>query len=314
LYDYIDFYILNQQLFKENWIKMKKLLVLLFGFTSLLYSQELNCDVTVNTESLPVESRDLLSDFANSIETYMNQTRFTDQNWEYPQINCAFTIFVTSASDETHYQAQIVVTSQREILKSEKRSLMLSINDNSWNFEYVKGQPLYSRQSVFEPVTSLLNYYAYIILGFDADSWDELGGTQYFTKASDIVNLGANSDFKTGWDRNSNAYSRRGLVDDLLNEKYRPFREAIYEYYYGLDEYEQNQVKGQQYMVKLVDALNSLKKKIDLTGVFVKVFFDAKYGEIIDRLKSYPDKTVFEKLKRIDPSHLAKYDEAISKG
>ncbi len=293
---------------------MKNLLVLLWGFSSLLFSQELDCVVTVNTESIPVESRELLTDFSNSIETYMNQTRFTDQNWEYSKINCSLSIFVTSASDETHYQAQIVVTSQREILKSQKKSLMLSINDNSWSFEYVKGQPLYSRQSVFEPITSLLNYYAYIILGFDSDSWDELGGTPYFTKAFDIVNLGANSNFQTGWERNSSSYSRRGLVEDLLNEKYRPFREAIYEYYYGLDYYEKDKDTGQKYMVKLVDALANLKKKVDLTGVFVKVFFDAKYGEIINRLTSYPDKTVFEKLKKIDPAHLAKYDEAMSNG
>ncbi len=293
---------------------MKKILVLLFGFTSLLFSQELNCDVTVNTESIPQESRDLLSNFSSSIESYINQTRFTDQNWEYPKINCALSIFVTSASDETHYQAQVVVTSQREILKSDKHSLMLSINDNSWSYEYVNGQPLYSRQSVFEPITSLLNYYAYIIIGFDADSWDELGGTPYFTKAYDIVNLGANSNFKTGWERNSSSYSRRGLVEDLLNEKYRPFREAIYKYYYGLDYYEQNKAEGQKYIAELVDALLNLKKKVDLNGVFVKVFFDAKYGEIIDRLRTYPDKTIFEKLKKIDPSHQAKYDEALANG
>lgn len=293
---------------------MKKILVLLFGISSLLYSQELDCTVSVSTQSLPEDKRELLADFSNSIETYMNQTRFTDQNWEYPKINCGLSIFITSASDETHYQAQIVVTSQREILKSENKSLMLSINDNAWSFEYVKGQPLYSRQSVFEPVTSLLNYYAYIILGFDADSWDDLGGTTYFTKAYDIVNLGSNSNFKTGWDRNSNSYSRRGLVEDLLNEKYRPFREAIFDYYYGLDYYEQDKTKGQEYIVKLVDALVNLKKKIDLNGVLIKVFFDAKYGELINRLKSYPDKTVFEKLKKIDPAHLAKYDEAMSNG
>jgi hypothetical protein len=293
---------------------IKSVLVLLIAFSSLLYSQELNCNVTVNTESLPVESRDLLSDFGNEIETYMNQTRFTDENWEYPKINCAFTIFVTSASDETHYQAQIVVTSQRQIYKSNDKSLMLSINDNAWNFEYIKGQPLYSRQTVFQPVTSLLNYYAYIILGFDADSWDDLGGTPYFTKASDIVNLGANSAFKTGWERSSSSYSRAGLVNDLLNEKYRSFREAIYGYYYGIDIYAQNKAEGQKEIVKMINTLVNIKNKVDLTGVFVKVFFDAKYGEFINRLKDYPDKSIFEKLKKIDPSHLAKYDQAMSSG
>lgn len=293
---------------------MKLLLSFLLTLTTVLYSQELNCTVTVNTESLPVENRDLLSGFGNAIETYVNETRFTNNSWEYPKINCAFTIFITSASDETHYQAQIVVTSQRQIYKSEDNSLMLSLNDNTWSFEYLTGQSLYSHQSVFDPITGLLNYYAYIILGFDGDSWEDLGGTPYFTKASDIVNLGANSNFKTGWDRNSNSYSRAGLVDDLLNEKYRAFREAIYGYYYGIDVYSQNKAEGQKQIVKLVTALVNLKTKIDLTGVFVKVFFDAKYGELIDKLKSYPDKTIFEKLKKIDPSHLAKYDQAMSNG
>ncbi|HSD63948.1 MAG TPA: DUF4835 family protein [Ignavibacteriaceae bacterium] len=293
---------------------MKLILTFLFALSSLLYSQELNCTVTLNSESLPVESRDRLSDFGDAVENYINQTRFTDDSWEYPKINCAFSIFVTSASDETHYQAQIVVTSQRQIYKSNDNSLMLSINDNAWNFEYLKGQPLNNRQSIFDPITGLLNYYAYIILGFDADSWDELGGTVYFTDASDIVNLGATSNFKTGWERNSSSYSRSGLVNDLLNEKYRPFREAIYGYYYGIDIYSKNKTEGQAEIAKLVNALVNLKTKIDLTGVFVKVFFDAKYGEIIDRLKGYPDKTIFEKLKKIDPAHIAKYDQALSNG
>lgn len=293
---------------------MKLILTFLFALSSLLYSQELNCTVTVNSESLPVESRDRLSDFGDAVENYINQTRFTDDSWEYPKINCAFSIFVTSASDETHYQAQIVVTSQRQIYKSNDNSLMLSINDNAWNFEYLKGQPLNNRQSIFDPITGLLNYYAYIILGFDADSWDELGGTVYFTDASDVVNLGSTSNFKTGWERNSSSYSRSGLVNDLLNEKYRPFREAIYGYYYGIDIYSKNKAEGQAEIAKLVTALVNLKTKIDLTGVFIKVFFDAKYGEIIDRLKGYPDKTIFEKLKKIDPAHIAKYDQALSNG
>ena len=293
---------------------MKSILTFLFLFTSLLYSQELNCTVSVNTESLPVESRDLLSGFGDAIESYMNQTRFTDDTWDYPKINCALSLFVTSASDQTHYQAQIVVTSQRQIYKSKDNSLMLSINDNSWNFEYLKGQPLNNRQSIFDPITGLLNYYADIILGFDADSWDELGGTSFFTDASDIVNLGSTSNFKTGWERNSSSYSRAGLVNDLLNEKYRPFREAIYGYYYGIDIYSKNKAEGQAEIVKLVNTLVSLKNKIDLTGVFIKVFFDAKYGEIIEKLKGYPDKTIFEKLGKIDPAHLAKYQQAISNG
>ena len=46
--------------------------------------------------------------------------------------------------------------------------------------------------------------------------------------------------------------------------------------------------------------------------MLLKTFFDAKYGEIIEKLKGYKDKReVLLKLMKIDPAHSAKYDEGI---
>ena len=145
------------------------------------------------------------------------------------------------------------------------------------------------------------------------DTWNKLGGTPYFSKASDIVSLGAMSSFSNGWTKNSNSYSRRGLVDDLLNDKFRSFRESIYDYYYGIDIYSMNKAEGQKRIVKLVNILQDLRAKMDLNTVLTKVFFDAKAGEIVDRLKTYPDKEkIFAELKKIDPAHAAKYDENLA--
>ena len=210
---------------------MKSLGIIIILLTINTFSQELNCKVTVNYESIPTGNRELLSDFANSIEDYLNKTRFTDK-WEVDKIDCAFNIFFIGASSDVNYTAQAVITSQRPIYQSAKNSLMLSINDGQWSFTYEKNQTLYPTQSVFDPLTSFLDYYAYIIIGFNEDSYDELLGNPFFTKAFDIVNLGANSSFRTGWEKSSGSYTRRGLVEDLLNEKYRPFREAFFNYHY----------------------------------------------------------------------------------
>ncbi len=135
----------------------------------------------------------------------------------------------------------------------------------------------------------------------------------FIPKLMILLILGASSSRATGWEKNSNTYSRRGLVDDLLNDKFRPFREAFYQYHYGIDYYEQNKEKGQDQIVKAINTIDALRSKIDLASVIMKVFFDAKCGEIIERLKDYPDKdNVFKTLKKIDPSHSAKYDEAMS--
>lgn len=143
------------------------------------------------------------------------------------------------------------------------------------------------------------------------DSYDELAGNSFFTKAFDVVNLGANSGFSTGWEKSSSSYSRRGLVEDLLNEKYRPFREAYFNYHYnGLDIISNKKALAIKNIIKLVDVLEVLRNKVDINSVLLKTFFDAKSGEIIENLKTYPDKSVFKKLRNIDPSRGLKYDEA----
>jgi hypothetical protein len=289
---------------------MKSLVFIIFLITAVTYSQELNCKVTVNFESIPVLNREILTNFAQRVEEYLNKTRFTD-NWEGDKIVSTFNIFFTSASSETNYSAQVVVTSQRPIYNTSKNSLMLSLNDSQWSFTYERNQTLYATQTVFEPLTSFLDFYAYIIIGFDMDSYGELAGNPYFIKAFDIVNLGANSGFSTGWEKSSSSYSRRGLVEDILNDKYRFFRAAYFNYHYnGLDLMSENKTLAMKNIVKLIDGLEVLSTKLDINSVFTKVFFDAKSGEIIEVLKTYSDKSIFKKLKKIDPSHGLKYDEA----
>lgn len=291
-----------------------KVLFFVALFAALNFAQELNCRVTVNYESLPVVNRELLVDFAVMIEDYMNKTRFTQTEWQGGKIDCSMNIFLTGAADETNYSAQVVITSQRPIYQTKNNSLMLSISDNQWGFSYVKNQALYSNQSTYDPLASFLDYYAYIIIGYDMDSYEKLGGQPYFTKAFDIVNLAQSSRYTAGWERNSSSYSRRGLVENLLNEKYRSFREAFFNYHFnGLDVFPKNKMAGLEQIVNLVETISGMRSKLDFNSVLLKVFFDAKHGEISDRLKSHPNKNdILRTLKKIDPAHISKYDEAMS--
>ena len=294
-------------------IKMNKFFfVVVFLLISVsIYPQELNCKVIVNYENLPVKNRELLVDFRNVVEGYMNTTRFTDEVWEGDKIDCTLNIFFTSASSDIEYGAQIVVVSQRPIYQSTMNSPMLTINDGDWSFKYEVGQSMYVNFNVFDPLTSLLDYYGLVIIGFDTDTFEEFGGTPYFKKAFDIVNRASNSSYNNGWLANNNVYSRWGLVSDLLNEKYAAFRSAIFDYHYGIDIFAQDKEIGQAKIVELINVLYSLYQQSGIIkSVFVQTFFNAKYGEISDRLKDYHDKTIFDKLKKIDPSHAGRYDQA----
>lgn len=296
---------------------MKYLLALLLLLPVCLYSQELDVQVKVNTEKLPTTNKDLLSNFGQEIQDYLNNTRFTGDNWEGDRIKCSLNVFFDNATDETHYSAQVSITSLRPIYKSNRASLMINVLDNQWNFVYERGQSMYYNQSVFDPLTSFLNFYAYIIIGLDADSYNMLGGSQLFTQAYNITLLGANSTQPAGWEKSTTPYNRRGLIEDLINEKYRTFREDYFNYHYnGLDIFAlgpQDKQKAQDNIAKLIKDLDVLRTKQDIRGILMKVFFDTKSGEIVNYMSDYPDKTIFATLKKIDPAHISKYDEALER-
>jgi len=287
-------------------MKYTVLFLLFLSFASV--AQELNCKVEVNFESLPVNNRELLTDFQGVIENYMNTTRYTNEDYAQ-KIDCSMSIFFTSAGSDVDYSAQIVIISQRPIYRSTNNSPILTVNDGQWQFKYQKGQALYANQTSFDPLTSFLDYYALIIIGMDMDTFEPLGGTVYFKRAQDIVNLGSNSGASLGWQSSSAAYSRWGLVNDILSATYSFFRNAIFDYHYGIDVFSQNKQLGQPKIANLADVLWIMYEKLgSLNSVFIRTFFDAKSGEIIEHLKDYPDKEIFSKLKKIDPPHSSKYD------
>jgi hypothetical protein len=286
-------------------------LIIFLIFFIELNAQELNCRVTVNYEGLQIRNRELLSDFASIIENYLNSTQFTNEPWDGEKIDCSFNIFFTGASSDVDYTAQVVIVSTRPVFKDDRQSPMLTINDANWSFKYERGQALYSNQAVYDPITSFLDFYSHLIIGWDFDSWSELGGNANYQKAFNIVNLGINSNFRKGWERSFDAYNRTRLIDDLLNEKFRPFREAFYEYHYGVDYYQVDRIQSQKHITNLINVLANMRTKMDINSVLIRTFFDTKYGEIVDLLRDYPDKSIVDKLKLIDPSHISKYNELL---
>ena len=291
---------------------MKKILSIVFILYTALAAQELQATVTLNYQNLPVANKESLVNLENEIETYLNTTRFTGSDWKYNyKIKCDFNISIISASDEVNYSAQAVIVSQRQIYKSSNISPMLRIFDNNWMFTYEKNQPLYFNPLTFNSIASFLDYYAYVIIGMEQDSWEKFAGSVYFNKAFDIVNLGSGTRFSKGWESTSGNYNRKDLMENLLSEKFRTVREAFSDYHYGIDQAQKNRAAGQKKIVGFIKTLKSLESKLDVRSILIKTIFDAKNGEIVDYLRDYPDKEIFKILKSIDPPHASKYEELL---
>lgn len=288
---------------------MKRIILVLILVSAPLFAQELDATVVINNEQLTSKYKDLLSEFPRTVETYLNTTRFTDSQWEGAKIKCSFNIFFTGATNENKFSAQVVVTSQRDVYNSDTKSLMLSLMDDSWQFQYEQGQSVRYNPLDFDPLASFLDFYAYLIIGYDADSYQEYSGTDMYQKAYNLVILGNNSSFKNGWELDRSSYNKRGLLEELTGEKYLQFRADFFNYHYnGLDLLKDDYATGIANIKALVINLAKNQAKY-ARSVLLKVFFDAKNGEMIELFRNNPDKSIFTYLKKVDPAHISKYNE-----
>ncbi len=285
------------------------LMVSIMSFSAAA-AQEINATVTLNYDALSGTDRENVIDLGPAIQNYINSYRWTGQDFKGPKIQVTLNIYLLSASNGV-YSAQAFVGSQRPIYKSSNISPMVRLLDNSWQFAYTKDQPLLHDEFHFNSLTGFIDYYMYVILGFDFDSYDPLGGTRFYQKASNIVAQGENGNYPQGWQPStSGSYSRYALVNDVLSGKYDIFRTAFYDYEYnGIDLLSTQRDSAQ---VTIANALNKIADLVLQSGsrsALIRVFFDAKYLEIADALKGYPDKGILGKLSIVDQSHQSTYSK-----
>lgn len=295
---------------------MKKLFVILFiAITNTSsFGQELQATVQVNFEQLQSVYKENLVPFKANVEEYLNTTKFTGESWEWDKIQCSFNIFFTSASSETNYSAQIVVTSSRPIEGSDTRSLMLNVMDNKWSFIYEKNQSIYFNPTYFDPLASFLNYYAFLIIALDSDSYEPFGGTFEYKEALRIAVQGSSTGYADSWALRTENYNKRGVVEDATSAGFQTLRQDIYDYHYnGLDIFRKDRNAAYNSITKLINNVAKLKKTLNRRSSFLTVFFDAKHREIISYLEDYEDRSIFSILQRVDPAHTTKYLEALDR-
>jgi len=302
-------------------ILSKKLLYILFSFVFImssgtLQSQELDPTVEVNMDRLSIDVRDRLVNFKQDVTDYLTKTKFTDEiivndvRGKPYKIRCTFTIAFNSSSGFDSYDAQVIISARRYIFKTPDYTPLVRIKDEKWQFTYVKGQTFYHDPLRFNSLTSFLDYYAYLIIGMDDDSWELELGTQRFQKAQDVVNLAIASGSTSGWVELSGLKpSRSSYPLELLNSKYDDFRKAVWQYHFsGIDSIKVFKSQSLERIANAIELIGRVKKS-EVRSFTIKMFFETKYLEIAQVMIDYFDKSIYRKLGEIDPDHLATYDE-----
>lgn len=290
------------------------LVITCFSLSSMCTSQELDCKVTINIEAISSAQRGYLRSFTNDVERYLNSTRFTNEDLDGERITCAMDINFKSASSDNRYQVQIFISSVRPVYVddevSDRTSPVLRILDDSWEFSYMPNQNMRHDEMTFDPLTGFLDFYAYLIIGYDLETYIPMSGSSCFQKASNIVRLASNTGASSAWRQSSTSYSKYGISDELTNSKYESFRIALNNYFFdGIDLLATETKKAQDNILNAIESINEVRRRQNPSSVIVKQFFDAKYREIAEAFQNYPDRSVYDKLSNFDEEHRSTYQE-----
>lgn len=284
--------------------------LLLYGKVS---AQELNVTVQVDRSRISSASLAYMDGFAQKIETYLNEYDWSQDTFEqYERIDATIQIILLSVDNNYNFEANIVVRSQRPIYNSLQQTPLFYYNDENWVFNYTPNRALVHDELQFDAIATLLDYYAFVMLGYDFDSFSELGGTPFFAEARDLVSL-AQTVSSTGWSRTSSVRRNRAqLVADLLNPNYEKLRRAIFVYHrLGLDQFINEPQQARQ---QILESLNIIDEALENTtnNLLFDTFFNAKYREIVSIFEDAPTEVrleAYQILSQIDQSHLTEYNK-----
>lgn len=279
-------------------------------------ADELDCTVDINLSALPEQDRPIWETFKQDVQAYINNYSWTT-NFSGERIRCSMQLNITNSNGA--YAAQLFVTSSRPLYKSEQVTTMARFFDDKIQFNYSRGQVL-QHSSSYRPLESVIDYYCYVILGLDYDSYKAQSGTPYFQQANQIavVGLAANG---TGWEKNfsvSGNYSRASYIEDVLNASNRGFRDIYWDYNYNvLDLLSTKSDDARTELAIILDTLISLKKTSSAyqRSSFMRTFFEARYPELADLGRLYPQNldVYYQKLVFLDPLHQTYYQDSKAK-
>jgi hypothetical protein len=286
------------------------LIVLIFSFGLIGFSQELNCNVVVNAQQTGNENLPIFKTLEKQLKEFVNNTKWTNKTFTFQErIDCSMIINIVNYSGES-FQASLQVQSSRPVYGSSFTTPVYNYNDRDFNFTYLEFQNLIFSPTQYESnLVSVLAFHVYMILGLDADSFSENGGDTYFKQTQTIVNYSQQDNFK-GWKLADGLQSRFALIDNILSPTFKEYRDIMYTYHRkGLDVMTNDAKDGKEQIaasLKQFQAMNSRRPN----SFLLRTFFDAKADEIQQIFSDGPNvnvASVKETLQKVAPMHNSKW-------
>lgn len=298
---------------------MKKLVLLLLGiiYVGFASAQELICQVQLNDQQVEDTDKSRFQTLQTGIYEFMNNRQWTNKKFK-PEERIECTISITFSKDGTsrdNYSGTIQIQSRRPVFGSSYDSPIINIIDKQLTFEWAEHDPLnFDINSFTNNLTSVLAFYAYIIIGTDFDSYSLLGGSEYYNNAQTVVNNASNSN-NLGWTSMGSEKNRYWYTENLLNSRYADYRTFMYDYHRnGLDQMSDNLSKGRVVTMNSLKLLQNVHKA--RVGLYTMTsLMDAKRDEFIGIFtdaQANEKKVAKEILVEIDGANAQEYQNMVT--
>ena len=286
-------------------------LILTFVGNSLT-AQELKCEVEINSDQVQGTNKSVFNTLKEAINDYMNTTKFSQaQIAANEKIECKL-FFTIKEYDDNTLTGDLQVQSTRPVYNSTYTSTLINFKDTKIEFSYQENEPLvFSENSMESNLTAILNFYAYLILAIDFDTFSPRGGEQFYERADNIVQM-AQSSGESGWKAFEDTKNRSSVLSAYTEPNTSIIRDLLYKYHRtGLDEMVLSPDKGR---AAITASIESIKKIYDVSpmSVALSMFKDAKLDELVNiysKANSTEREKVYEWLYPIFPTEAERLDK-----
>lgn len=275
-------------------------------------AQELNCTVEVNSSKIEGTDKSPFEELQEAITEYMNTQKWTNAQFAANEkIECRLFLTVSKYEDEK-FTGDLQVQLSRPVYNSTYTTTLINFKDTKVEFTHRRGEPLVFNENSWDSnLTAILNYYAYLFLALDFDSFSLQGGQPYFDRMATIVQM-AQSSGETGWRAFEDNKNRSAVLSSYTDAATSGIRELMYNYHRkGLDEMVTSPDKGRAVITESLQQIKKINETSPMS-VALSIFKDTKLDELVNIYSGAPETErteVYELLRRIYPTETERLEK-----
>jgi hypothetical protein len=185
-----------------------------------LRAQELQVKVNINHSQITGTDVSIFENLQQTIEHFINERQWTSLQFQnHERIQCNFNITVnTYIREENRFECTAMIQANRPVYNSAYTTTLYNNKDEHFHFTFTQFDQLnFIDEVVDQPLTALLAYYAYLIIGLNLDSFAPLGGTDILQRCMNLVNNAQELGYP-GWKSFEDNRNRFAIINDYLDE------------------------------------------------------------------------------------------------